>query len=395
MEITTLGGVSSAPDADHGFDAKTFAEFISYDVGNGEPIYWHSQGNLYRQPHGELVARLEALVSNRLVQQDDTTAQAICKTILLYRDPDTGEVLQHDDGTHIIREYPYIVARFELQGHRLIIHTEGLSGPHQGGRYGLARVSNDKVFAHRAIDSTFFYWTLFGQVDTPIGKVWFTEAYNGSTPPDVMVMNRYGTLPRFAGLGDGLVQTVARRHDSYDTLPEEIRSYVAEYAPNHQAPPKDHAEVQALRDQYLEGTPPSAPQSAPPEKLSDAKILAAVTDYFSALRAMEIDRLLELFTEDALSWDPVGTPPLLVRDKSTNYFRALSNIFLKMALTEDDVFIAGGEAAVRWQGSAILRSNPVELDFEGVSTFEFDEQGLIKAVRSYWDKAGLMSRLKG
>ena len=318
MEITTFGGVTSAADADHGFDPDTFAEFISYDVGTGEPIYWHSLGNLYRQPHGELVARLEALVSNRLVHQDDTTAEAICKTILLYRDPDTGQILQHDDGSHIIREYPYIVARFELKDRRMVIHTEGLSGPHQGGRYGLARVSNDKVFAHRADASTFFYWTLFGQVDTPIGKVWFTEAYNGSTPPDVMVMNRYGTLPQFAGMGDGLVQTVARRYDDYTTLPAEIRAYVAEHAPEHLAPPVDHDEVAALKERYLEGAPPSAPKSAPPEKLSNERILEAVTDYFSALRNMEIDRLLELFTEDALSWDPVGSPPLLVRDKSTN-----------------------------------------------------------------------------
>jgi len=118
-----------------------------------------------------------------------------------------------------------------------------------------------------------------------------------------MVMNRYGTLPRFAGMGDGLVQTVARRYD-YATLPAPTRSYVAEHAP-------------------------------------------------------------------------------------------LSKIFETMALTKDDIFVSGTEAAVRWRGVAILRSEPVELSFEGVSVFEIHEDGRIQSVRSYWDKGGLMSRLAG
>jgi ketosteroid isomerase-like protein len=110
---------------------------------------------------------------------------------------------------------------------------------------------------------------------------------------------------------------------------------------------------------------------------------------------MEIDRLLELFTEDALSWDPVSSPPMLVRDKSTTYFRVLSQIFEKMALTKDDIFVSGTEASVRWRGAAVLRSKPMELGFEGVSVFEIHADGRIQSVRSYWDKAGLMARLAG
>ena len=108
---------------------------------------------------------------------------------------------------------------------------------------------------------------------------------------------------------------------------------------------------------------------------------------------MDVDRLHELFDEDALSWDPVGSPPMRVRDKSTNYFRALSNIFEKMALTEDDVFVCGTEVAVRWTGVAMLRSKPTEVTFEGVSVFEVNEDGFIQSIRSYWDKKTLMSRL--
>ena len=104
--------------------------------------------------------------------------------------------------------------------------------------------------------------------------------------------------------------------------------------------------------------------------------------------------MLDLFSEDALSWDPVGTPPLLVKDKSTNYFRALSSFFEKMALTEDDIFVAGNEAAIRWIGVAKLRSKERELTFEGISVFTVNDDGLISSVRSYWDKKGLMASLK-
>ncbi len=68
--------------------------------------------------------------------------------------------------------------------------------------------------------------------------------------------------------------------------------------------------------------------------MSEEQVREVVGAYFSSLRTMDVDRLHELFDDDALSWDPVGSPPMRVRDKSTNYFRALSNIFEKMALTE-------------------------------------------------------------
>lgn len=393
MEIATLGGETTAANADHGFDVEAFREFIRFDVGNGSPLYWHSLGKLYRHPGGEIIADVEALVSNRLIAHDETTAEAICRTIVLYRDPETHEILQESDGSHIVREYPYIIARFEHQGRRLVIHTEGLSGPHGNGHYGLARVTNDKVFALESAGSTFFYWTLFGQVDTPVGKVWFNEAYNASTSPDIMVMNRNGTLPAFAGLGDGLMQTTARCFKNYAELPESLREYVDRYVPIHRVPPADHAEIAILKEQYLEEAPPTAPKSAPPKKVSEQQVREVVGAYFSSLRTMDVDRLHELFDEDALSWDPVGSPPMRVRDKSTNYFRALSNIFEKMALTEDDVFVCGTEVAVRWTGVAMLRSKPTEVTFEGVSVFEVNEDGFIQSIRSYWDKKTLMSRL--
>lgn len=396
MGIVSMGGETAAPDADHGFDAETFKEFISFDVGDGDPIYYHSVGKLYRQPGGEIIAGVEALVSNRLVKMEGDTAEAICRTLVIYRDHETGEILQHDDGRHIIREYPYIIARFELKDRRLVIYTEGLSGPHQNGLYGLAKVSNDKVFAQRSGGTTFFYWTLYGEVETPIGKVWFNEAYNGSTAPDVadvMVMNRYGTLPAFAGMGDGFMQTTAARIDSYEQLPEHLREYVAQHAPSHCAPPVDDAEIASLKEQYLGDNPPEAPKSAAPEQLSKEQIAEVVGGYFSCLRNMQVDELLELFSEDALSWDPVGTPPLLVRDKSTNYFKALSGFFEKMELTEDDMFVAGNEAAVRWTGVAKLRTKDKELTFEGVSVFTVNPDGLISSIRSYWDKKTLMSSL--
>ena len=106
MEIETLGGETAATNADHGFDSEAFREFIRFDVGNGSPLYWHSLGKLYRHPGGEIIADVEALVSNRLIAHDETTAEAICRTIVLYRDPETHEILQESDGSHIVREYP-------------------------------------------------------------------------------------------------------------------------------------------------------------------------------------------------------------------------------------------------------------------------------------------------
>jgi steroid delta-isomerase len=226
-----------------------------------------------------------------------------------------------------------------------------------------------------------------------VGKVSFTEAYNGSTSPNVMVMNRSGTLPAFAGIGEGLMQTTARCFDAYEDLPETLRDYVDEHAPSHRLPPADNDEIEALKERYLGDAPPTGPKSAPPEKLSKEKIEEVVGSYFASLRIMDVENLLELFDEDAISWDPVGSPQMRVRDRSTNYFGALSKIFEKMSLTEEDVFVAGSEAAVRWNGVAQLRSKQVEVAFSGISVFEINEAGLIQSVRSYWDKPDLMSKL--
>ena len=78
MDIVSLGGETAALDADHGFDAETFKQFISFDVGDGDPIYYHSVGKLYRQPGGEIIAGVEALVSNRLVKMEGNKAARCC-----------------------------------------------------------------------------------------------------------------------------------------------------------------------------------------------------------------------------------------------------------------------------------------------------------------------------
>ena len=49
MEIATLGGETTAANADHGFDVEAFREFIRFDVGNGSPLYWHSLGDFKAQ----------------------------------------------------------------------------------------------------------------------------------------------------------------------------------------------------------------------------------------------------------------------------------------------------------------------------------------------------------
>ena len=93
MEIATLGGETTDASADHGFDQEAFHEFIRFDVGDGSPLYWHSLGKLYRHPGGEIIADVEALVSNRLISQGEGSAEAICRTLVIYRDPETHEVL--------------------------------------------------------------------------------------------------------------------------------------------------------------------------------------------------------------------------------------------------------------------------------------------------------------
>jgi steroid delta-isomerase len=128
--------------------------------------------------------------------------------------------------------------------------------------------------------------------------------------------------------------------------------------------------------------------------MSPETISRAVKAYFAAIRSMDMEAWIATFAPDAVSYDPVGAPPTAGHDALRQFFSAIVGAFDKVGLTEDQIFIAGNGAAVKWTGRG-KGKNGREVRFEGIDIFEFNEEGLIQTMRGYWNPAEVMMQLQG
>ena len=126
--------------------------------------------------------------------------------------------------------------------------------------------------------------------------------------------------------------------------------------------------------------------------MSPEIIAQAVKDYFAAIRASDLPAILNTFAEDAITNDPVGTPPNQGHRKIEEFFQAVMAAFKEVGLTEDEVFIAGNAAAVKWIGRGISQAGN-KVHFEGIDIIEVNERGKIQTLHAYWNPAEMTAQL--
>jgi steroid delta-isomerase len=127
--------------------------------------------------------------------------------------------------------------------------------------------------------------------------------------------------------------------------------------------------------------------------MSPETVARRVKAYFAAIETMNADRWLANFAEDAEAFDPADAPPHTGHDGLRQFFEAIAGGFKEVALTADDVFIVGHEAAVKWTGSGVGK-NGRAVHFQGIDIFEINEDGKIQKTRAYWNPAELMGQLQ-
>ena len=126
--------------------------------------------------------------------------------------------------------------------------------------------------------------------------------------------------------------------------------------------------------------------------MSPDVMAGTVKEYFAALRAMDEKAWVNTFAADAVSYDPVGTPAIEGHGKLAEFFQTITAAFKQVGLTENDVFIAGNGAAVKWTGRGTSKGGKV-VKFEGIDVFEFNEAGKIQSLRAYWNPAEMVAQL--
>jgi steroid Delta-isomerase len=120
----------------------------------------------------------------------------------------------------------------------------------------------------------------------------------------------------------------------------------------------------------------------------------AVSEYFAAIRAMDVERWVSVFAPGAVSHDPVGTPPLVGLEALRGFMSHMVASVRKVDLTEKSVFVRETAAAVQYSGFVEGKTGK-SFKFEGIDVIDCDNQGKITLVRAFWDPAPVMAVLEG
>lgn len=126
--------------------------------------------------------------------------------------------------------------------------------------------------------------------------------------------------------------------------------------------------------------------------MSPEIVSTVVKEYFAALRAMDRGAWVNTFSEDAISHDPVGAPPTVGHQKLGEFFDTITGAFKEVGLTENEMFIAGNGAAVKWTGRGVSKQGR-KVHFEGIDVFEISETGKIQSLHAYWNPAEMVAQL--
>lgn len=98
------------------------------------------------------------------------------------------------------------------------------------------------------------------------------------------------------------------------------------------------------------------------------------------------------FAEDAISYDPVGALPSAGHQRLREFFQTITAAFKEVGLTEDEVFVAGNGAAVKWTGRGTSKQGR-KVHFAGIDVFEVNEAGKIQTLHAYWNPAEMVAQL--
>lgn len=106
-------------------------------------------------------------------------------------------------------------------------------------------------------------------------------------------------------------------------------------------------------------------------------------DYFNALVERNIDAWVDLFADDAISNDPVGSPHR-GKGELRDFLTKFVSHFKSVALYEREILSVGDNAAVKWEGIG-EGNNGQAVTFYGIDLISVNKAGKIQTVYAFWD----------
>lgn len=111
---------------------------------------------------------------------------------------------------------------------------------------------------------------------------------------------------------------------------------------------------------------------------------AVVERFFQLAAEQRADELADLMSDDAISFDPIDSEPLVGREAHRAMFSGTDALFRSVAFDTSMLAEHGPYVAVRWVASGTLTDGR-QSRFGGIDVFEIGAHGRIAAHWAYWD----------
>lgn len=140
----------------------------------------------------------------------------------------------------------------------------------------------------------------------------------------------------------------------------------------------------------MTATQPNVLSIDPESSITREQAAAVVAAYADAMTDADIDRLANLFAEDATRRDPVGREPNHGREEIRAAFRkALPGAPTKLRFSASDLRGSGNVYAFSFEHTTTTDSGSRTL--RGIDVFAFTRDGLIGDCVAYWGPGDLSS----
>lgn len=235
-----------------GFNAENFDTWIRMRAGsNGQPVYWYATGHVMNNATGEVIARMEGIDVARVFKDParPNTWVQLSRKIFISLDPRTGELQSGADGQpRRPTAYPFQVKTYTLEGDEIVYSVES---------HDTASVFSEppqRNFTVRQLGSlTHYNYAMFTDRMRPDGKRSARFEVNDffhRPGPGLSEQERYQYTWVGTGPGPIVASALSWRYASFDDLPSQrLKDYIRRNAPLWLAPPRDLAEIAALKAQ--------------------------------------------------------------------------------------------------------------------------------------------------
>ncbi len=129
-----------------------------------------------------------------------------------------------------------------------------------------------------------------------------------------------------------------------------------------------------------------------PVMLDRAVIAGTSQLFFDSLNAGDIETWLTTLAEDAVSFEPVGTPPNVGHEGLLAWVGSQAG-FESVTTKVNEIIVAGNSAAILWTSTFVLPGG-AEIVLDGVDVHEYNDAGLIQIVEGYFDPSPIFAAIE-